>query len=313
MPFLGHDFPAELSRYWQDDFRKGHLGELCAAAEDVLVFDLTRDVLCSLYEVEELCFVIDPMSVKSILWHSDDVTAQMVSSKLEGHGRLIHHADPQYFEIWQAYFDDFAAVARRFGTVVLNRLYFTDRIASDEVLTHGDPAVVAAANRFLDEAYDHIASTYDFIRFNAIPREMMVTGPAVPWGGPTYTHLQPEATALLADNLRGALLGAAYVPGRVITRCAIERMNRFEDLARANHLMFLERNELAAQLQATTEACQAQLDGAQRRLDALAIERDAVAMERDALRLRLDEAESRVRDLAAEHGDRRQPYHRAAG
>ena len=303
-PFLGGDFPPELTRYWQDDFRKSHLKELTSFDADALVFDITRDIFCKVIELEDFRYVTDPMSVKGLLWHGDSLTDDKIDSLLGGKFKRIGFADDDYFQIWKLKFDEFVESISRFKIVVLNRMYFTARIASERAELFGDALYVDSVNEFLDRAYCYIRNKHGSVLINTIPRKLFLTGSHVSWNGPTYTHIIPEATSMFSENIRRYIIGDTYAAGEIFIKNSILRAKQHEDLIQDQKSALIELSTVAAE----RDALRGKVVEADGQRAHLLGELGALAGERDVLREKFAEAEGqRVRllsELSATAGER---------
>ena len=250
LPFLNHDFPPELSRYWQDDFRKNHLAELLIVKGDILILDITRDLFCKVIELEEGCFVVDPMSVKGILWDGGNVDEDVVNKLIGKKCSKVGFSDSSYFDLWKYYFNVFYnTFSQKFKCIIINEIYFTNTLSSNTDIRFRDQSYVDSANIFLDQAYEYIKSNYAGVIFNSITRKAMVTGSDVPGEGPAYTHFINEAIVLFSENLRQIISPSINRPGSILIRDAIQRAADYEDLLRARKLLSAERDDLAHRLQ----------------------------------------------------------------
>lgn len=297
-PFLGGDFPPELTRYWQDDFRKNHLKELINFDAEVLVFDITRDIFCQVLELEDFRYVIDPMSVKGILWHGDNLTEDRIDSVLGGKFRRLGFADDDYFHIWKLKFDEFVGAISRFKVVILNRMYFTARIASERAELFGDALYVDAVNEFLDRAYCYIRDCHDNIHINTIPRKLFLTGSHVGWKGPTYTHIIPEATSMFAENIRRYIIGDTYTAGEIFIKNSVLRAKQHEDLIQDQISAANELSTVAGE----RDALRGKVADAELQRAHLVDELRAVTDEHDVLRDKYAEAEGQRTYLVSELG-----------
>ena len=251
--------------------------KLFGSNSDILVFDITRDIFCTVLELDDFCYVLDPMSVKGLIWNGDSLNDEIINAALGKTPRKIHSLDARYFEIWKYYFDAFVKSARQFDKLILNKLYFTNRLALNEHAQFGDLAFVEKVNGFLDTAYDYIEKAYDNIHINSISRHLMISGADVPWNGPTHTHYIPEAIALLSENLRSIIMGPTYQKGNIFFDKAIDRAKKHEDTLRQFHGVCAERDRLAAQ----NEETMAEKERVATSLAEAELQRDGVAAERD--------------------------------
>ncbi|MFW7266859.1 DUF6270 domain-containing protein [Gluconacetobacter sp. Hr-1-5] len=297
LPFMDHDFPSELTRYWQDDFRKNHLRELEEADDDILIFDITRDIFCAVYEIEAFSYVIDPMSVEGILFkHNPIFNDEKIKSAIGKYIKRFDFNDEAYFDAWKFYFDNFVHMAQKFDKIILNKIYFTNKVASHSNEMFGDGNYTSSVNAFLDTAYEYIKRNYSNIIINEVPRNVLMTGHDVSWDGPWYTHFIPEATALFSENVREIILGDRYKKGGIFIKYAIDGAKKREDLSRNSKNLISERDALAEE----RDALRGYLGEATQ-------QRDALAEERDALRGYLGEA-TQQRDALAEERDALRSY-----
>jgi Family of unknown function (DUF6270) len=276
-PVLDDAFPPDFAGYWLDDFSKHHRDEAFGSDGDILVFDITRDIFCTVLELEDFCYVLDPMSVKDLMWYGDSLSHEIINAAIGKAPRRINSLDAGYFEIWKYYFDAFVKSARRFDKLILNKLYFTNRLALQEHAQFGDIVYVEKVNAFLDNAYEYIEKTYDNIHINSISRHFMMSGAEVPWGGPTHTHYISEAIALLSENLRSIIMGPTYMKGTIFFDKAIDRAKKHEDILRQFHGVCAERDRLAA----SNEESMAEKERFAARLAEAELHRDQFAAERD--------------------------------
>ncbi|WP_238242004.1 DUF6270 domain-containing protein, partial [Methylobacterium isbiliense] len=245
MPYVDSDFPPELIRYWQDDFKKNHINEIVENKSNILVFDITRDIFCRVMEIEYLSYVIDPMSIQGVLWSNDNVNDSKVDSVLGKICKRLSFVDDEYFELWKFFFDLFANSVRSFDKIILNRMYFVDRIASEQDGQFGDPIYVNNVNNFLDNAYYYIKSKHSHIAINTIPRSLFLTGTKVSWGGPTYTHVIPEATSMFSENILKIILGQEHQSGDIYIKNSIIRAKQHEDTIRSYQTIAAELSSVA--------------------------------------------------------------------
>lgn len=323
-PFLDDRYSPDIARYWHDDFRKSHFHEVFSSDADVLVFDITRDVFCRVFEMGDLSYVIDPMSVKGIVWNNDNIDEAKISQTIGREYKPIGFTDDIYFEIWKFMFDVFAEHANKFERIILNRIYFTEKLASQNAASFGDASYVSIVNEFLDRAYDYIRENHKRIMISTVPRKLLISGLNVNWGGPTYTHFISEATSMYAENIRKLIFGEAYVSGEVFIKKALIRAKQHEDLARAHQANSAEletvvrerdalrgsfaeaegeRERLSATLGHTfgeLEAIRGRFVEVEGQRDHLAVRLDVATGERDAFQARQAEIESRRDNLTAE-------------
>ncbi|WP_331326191.1 DUF6270 domain-containing protein [Methylobacterium fujisawaense] len=243
-------FPSVLRKYWQDDFRKTHWREISSSDANILLFDITRDIWCKIIDLNNGVYVIDPMSVKGIMWDGP-LEESHVNEYLGKNFPRLSYKDNIYFDLLCEGFDKFIEFAiEKFDMVILNELYFTDRLASEQSLYWGDRALVEEVNDFLARMYKFIAERYNGVIINRVSRKALLTGSAVNWSGPTYTHYIPEAVSLFVENANSIILGKNNNPGSFLIKNALDRAKRYEDLLRSRDQAAHQRDEQTALLAA---------------------------------------------------------------
>lgn len=311
---MGDAFPAEFRKYWQDDFRKYHLDEIVNSDANVLAFDVTRDIFGASIRLPNGSFVLDPLSLGNIMGPLDGLTREDVTAVIGRDYTSLWYFDDEFLSIWSQSFRSFMeAVSERFDLVILNKIYFTNRLAGSHHPTFCPQSDMDGPNFVLDQLYDE-AARYRNVVVNKINNRYFLTGQDVSWGGPNLTHFVDETLCLFAENLRGMLLGSSYVSGEIFIKNAFQKSAKYEDELRKTADMtaqigqseaqraeaFAERDETMGQLSAERKARAARLrDLHQARRDVEA-QAEQLALLTDLQGQAQAQAEEAVRDRDAQ-------------
>ena len=203
-----------LVEYMGQDIRKDHLRQLVEGPCGVLVFDLTRDVLQGIMDFGDDRMIADPLSLRGCSYNADRPDRADLDAIFGSSYKLRAFEDADFFGLYEHFFDLFMASAKRFDRLIINRIYYTDRIASKLEEGFGDAALVRRVNLFLDRAYRHIERHYPEIVWNGVDARFMLSSDAAPYGL-FHTHYISETVGLLADGVATLALGRRYRPGRV--------------------------------------------------------------------------------------------------
>lgn len=232
--------PPEYANYLVNDAAGVHRQEIeqvVASDETVFVFDVTRDVLTGVAEIEPDVWIMDPVDavyqVEGLT--PDTMTEEILKQLSRGSARrmsAVRNWD-EFFPVWKKAFLEFAQVIEgRFETVIAAEIYPTlkryDRTNPFYI------ADTAAANACLDHIYAWLRETFDF-QWITIPREYSITGlTGVPYNGPAPTHFIEESHTLMAaqflDKIGGLVSGVAAVePVKPLVEQAFKRAELHEE------------------------------------------------------------------------------------
>ena len=270
--------PPFLVKYLGKDMGKDHLRQLVDGPCDVLVFDITRDVLQNVMDFGGDRMITDPLSLRGWSYDADRPDRADLDAIFGKPYTIRTYEDPDFFGLYEHFFDLFVASARCFDRVVINRIYYTDRIASRVEESFGDAGLVKRVNRFLDRAYHHIERYYPEIAWNSVDARFMLSSDSAPYGL-FHTHYISESVGLLADGVATLALGRRYRPGRVfqdvVLASALDRLDHEREIQRQ-----LAGAEAArAETSAEAEALRGERDAARAEAEHLRAERDAGAVE----------------------------------
>ncbi|WP_292050843.1 DUF6270 domain-containing protein [Brevundimonas sp. UBA5866] len=198
--------PAGYANYLVNDAGGAHREEIMAPnapEERVFVFDVTRDVITGVVEIEPDVWIMDPIDAVYLVesLKPDTMTEEVLQHFCKGNARrmsAVHHWD-EFFPRWQKAFRAFAAIIEgRFDKVIVAEIYPT-RARLDSSNPFFAPNVEEMNDR-LEIIYAWLKEHYDF-EWIGVPRERSVTGvTGLPFNGPTPTHFVQESHTLMAGH-----------------------------------------------------------------------------------------------------------------
>ena len=198
--------PAGYANYLVNDAGGAHRDEIVAPNaphERVFVFDVTRDVITGVVEIEPDVWIMDPIDAVYLVegLKPDTMTEEVLQHFCKGNARrmsAVRNWD-EFFPRWQKAFREFASIIEgRFDKVIVAEIYPT-RARFDVSNPFFAPNVEEMNDR-LEILYAWLKEHYDF-EWIGVPRERSVTGvTGLPFNGPTPTHFVQESHTLMAGQ-----------------------------------------------------------------------------------------------------------------
>lgn len=214
-----HGTPPRIAAYLRADAAKAQRAALLRAEDDVLVFELIRDLITGVVRLGG-SWVADPTQLTGLPGLPPVPADSLGPAAMLGLDRKLERLgfrDPGFLALWREAFGQFRTLIleprlRRGGRVILYEATFTDRtLGPVDPGWIQEPGLAAHANALLD-AMAAEARRLPGLEVVGAPEPLRVTASDVVWGGPAYTHYIPEAYAFAADLLAARLRGAEDPP-----------------------------------------------------------------------------------------------------
>lgn len=201
------------------------------------------------------------------------------------------------------------AISSKFGDIILLEHYFTSKVNGTPYTYDFVPEAVEKANVALQQMYA-FARHFRQISFVSLPRDLYITGPDVPWGGPNDSHYLIELYFLYAEKTTRLIFPECEDGAVAIVKHLFARAAERDDLRKFTQTLSAEREqriaENAAYCAQRDEAVSARAQAAAER-DAIATraatfesELDQTRRERDEAHAQLHAAAARIQELVAE-------------